>query len=52
MTIDGKRAWQQEEDQKGDSSTAPMIEVQLFISELFKDTQDAILLIIHCRTML
>ena len=26
LTIDGKRAWQQEEEQKGDSSTALMIQ--------------------------
>ena len=32
--------------------TALMIQEQLFISELFKDTQDAILWILHCRTML
>ena len=29
-----------------------MIQEQLFISELFKDIQDAILLILHCRTVL
>ena len=29
-----------------------MIQEQLFISELFKDIQDAILLILHYRTML
>ena len=34
------------------SSTALMIQEQLFISELFKDIQDAILLILYCRTML
>ena len=33
-------------------STALMIQEQLFISELFKDIQDAILLILHYRTML
>ena len=37
LTIDGKHAWQQEEEQKGDISTAHI--------------QDAILLILHCRTM-
>ena len=42
LTIDGKHAWQQEEEQKGDSSTALMIQEQSFISELFKDIQDAI----------
>ena len=51
-TIVGKHAWQQEEEQTGDSSTVLMIQEQSFISELFKDIQDAILLILHCRTML
>ena len=51
-TIDGKHVWQQEEEQKGDSSTVLMIQEQLFISELFKDIQDAILLILHYKTML
>ena len=37
---------------KGDSSTVLMIQEQLFVSELFKDIQDAILLILHYRTML
>ena len=35
-------AWQQEAERKGDISTALMFQEQLFISELFKDTQDAI----------
>ena len=52
LTIDGKHAWQQEEEQKGDSSTVLVIQEQLFISEHFKDIQDAILLILHCRRML
>ena len=51
LTVGGKHAWQQEEDQKGDSSTVLMIQEQLFISELFRDIQDAILLILHYRTM-
>ena len=51
LTVDGKHVWQQEEEQKGDSSFVLMIQEQLFISELFKDIQDAILLILHCRTM-
>ena len=42
---------QQEEDQKGDISTALIFQEQLFISELFKDTQDVVSLILHCRTM-
>ena len=37
LTIDGKHAWQQEEEQKGDISTALMIQEYLFISELFKE---------------
>ena len=51
LTIDGKHAWQQEEEQKGDISTALTFQEQLFISELFKDIQEAILLILYCRTM-
>ena len=51
LTIDGKHVWQQEEEQKGDSSTVLMIQEQLFISELFKDIQDVISLILHYRTM-
>ena len=38
-TIDGKHAWQQEEDQKEDISIALMLQEQLFTSELFKGTQ-------------
>ena len=45
LTIDRKHAWQQEEEQKGDSSAALMNQEQSFISELFKDIQDAIILI-------
>ena len=52
LTVDGKHVWQQEEEQKGDSSAVLMIQEQLFIFELFKDIQDAILLILHCRTMM
>ena len=50
-TIDGKHAWQQEEEQKEDISTVLMFQEKLFISELFKDIRDAILLILHYRTM-
>ena len=50
LTIDGKYAWQQEEDQKGEFSTALMIQEYLFISVLFKDFQCVTLLILHCRT--
>ena len=52
LTLDGKHAWQQEEERKGDISAALMLQEQLFISELFRDIQDAILLILHYRTML
>ena len=48
--IVGKHAWQQEEERKGDISTALMFQEQLF-SELFKDIQDAISLILYYRTM-
>ena len=41
-----------EEVQKGDSSTVLMIQEQLFLSELFRDIQDATLLILHYKTML
>ena len=51
LTIVGKHAWQQEEDQKGDISTALIFQEQLFTSELFKDIQDVISLILHYRTM-
>ena len=51
LTIDGKHAWQQEEEQKGEIGTAVIFQEQLFISELFRDIQDAILLILHSRTM-
>ena len=50
-TIVGNYAWQQEEEQKGDISTALIFQEQLFISELFKDIQDVISLILHYRTM-
>ena len=50
--IVGKHSWQQEEEQKGDISTALMIQEQFFISELFKDIQDAILMILHQRTLI
>ena len=44
LTIDGKHARQQEEEQKGNISIALMIQEKLFISELFKDIQEAILI--------
>ena len=46
-----KHAWQQQEERKGDISIALMIQAQLFISELFKDIQDATLFILHYKTI-
>ena len=51
VTVCGKHAWQQEEEIKGDSSTVLMLQDQFFICERCKDTQDAILLILHNRTI-
>ena len=52
LMIVGRHAWQQEEEQKGDISAALIFQEQLFISELVKDIQDAILLILHYSKML
>ena len=46
----GKHAWQEEEETRKDSITVLVLQELLCISELFKDFQDAILLILHCRT--
>ena len=48
--IAGKHAWQQEEDQKEDISTALIFQEHFFTSVLFKDTQDVISLILYYRT--
>ena len=50
LTIDGKYRWQQNE-RKGDISSALTVQELLFISELFKDIQGEILLILHFKTM-
>ena len=42
----GNLAWQQEEDQKEDTSTALIIREQSFTSVLFRDTQDVVSLIL------
>ena len=47
----GRHAWQQEEEQKADISTALIFQEQFFIFELFKDIQEVISLILHYRTM-
>ena len=51
LTVSGKYAWQEEEEINEDSSPVLMLQEQLFISELFRDIQDAISLIICYRTM-
>ena len=51
LMIVGRHAWQQEEEQKGYISTALIFQEQFFISEVFKDTQDVVSLILHYRTM-
>ena len=47
----GKFAWQQEEVQNEDISIALMIREEFFTSVLFKDTPEAISLILRYRTM-
>ena len=41
LTESGKCAWQEEEEIREDSSTVLILQEKLFISELFKDIQDA-----------
>ena len=42
---------QEEEEIREDPSTVLILQVQLFIFELFRDVQDAILLVLHYKTM-
>ena len=51
LMIVGKLVWQQEEVRTEDISIALMIREEFFTSELFKDTLEAILLILRYRTM-
>ena len=51
LMIVGKLVWQQEEVQKEDISIALIIREESYISELFKDTLETILLIQRYRTM-
>ena len=51
LMVSGRKAWQEEEETRKDSSTVLILQEQLCNSELFKDIQDAILLILHYRTM-
>ena len=50
LMIVGKLVWQQEEVRKEDISIALMILEQSFTSVLFRDTLEAILLILRYRT--
>ena len=52
LIASGKHAWQEEEETRKYFSPVLILQEQLFISELFMDIQDAILLILHYRTML
>ena len=45
-----KKAWQEEEETRKDTRTVLILQEHLCISELFKDIQVAILLILHHRT--
>ena len=49
--IVGKHVWQQEEEQKVDISVVLLFQEQLFPSELFKDTQDVVSLILCYKTV-
>ena len=51
LIASGRKAWQEEEEKRKDTSTVLILHEQLCISELFKDIQDAILLILLYRTM-
>ena len=51
LMIDGKLVWLQEEDPNEDTSVALMILEEFFTSVLFRDTLEAISLILRYRTM-
>ena len=51
LLTSGKRAWQEEEEIREDFSTVLIHQEQLCISELCRDIQDAILLILRYRTI-
>ena len=52
LTKSGGAAWQEEEDKRKDFSIVLILQEQFYTSKLFKVIQDAILLILFCRTML
>ena len=47
----GRKAWQEEEDKRKYFSSVLILQEQFCTSELYKVIQDAILLILHYRTM-
>ena len=51
LIASGKHAWQEEEETRKDFSIVQILLEQLCISELFKDIQDAILLVHRYKTM-
>ena len=51
LTKSGRAVWQEYEDKRPDFSIVLILQEQFYTSELLKDIQDAILLILHNRTM-
>ena len=51
LTTSGRKAWQEEEETRKDTSIVLIHQEQSCISELFKVIQDAILLILLFKTM-
>ena len=52
LTTSGRKAWQEEEETRKDTSIVPIRQEQSCTSELFKAIQDAVSLILLYRTML
>ena len=51
LKTSGRKAWQEEEETRKDTSIVLIRQEQFFTSELFKVIQDAISLILLCKTM-
>ena len=51
LTASGRKAWQEEEETTKNTSIVLILQEQLCISELLKDIQDAILLILFYMRM-
>ena len=51
LTTSGRKAWQEEEETRKDTSIVLIRQEQSCMSELFKAIQDAVSLILHFRTM-